>query len=449
MTKVLVVDDERKMRRLLQILLERMGIDSVAAESGEEALDRFQAEKIDLILTDLKMPGMTGLELLARLRELDADVPVILLTAFGTVQTAVEAMKLGAFDYVLKPFDLEAVELIIRKALEMRQYRTENRYLREVQQAPSFESLVGGSAAMEAVYELVRRIGPTRSAVLLTGETGTGKELVARAIHGLSPRRERLFVPLNCAAIPADLLESELFGHTRGAFTGAQSDRTGKFELADGGTLFLDEIGDMAYPLQAKLLRVLQEGVIERIGSNKRITLDVRVLSSTHRDLSAGIRAATFREDLYYRLNVFQIQLPPLRERQEDISQLAAFFLARFCQELGKPAPALAPGTCQLLEQHAWPGNVRELQNLMERAAVLAAGPEIEPGFFRLLLPQAAATAAEPAGETLALEPAVEELERKLILRALSAADDNKAGAARLLGVSERTLWYKLKRYGL
>src|SRR5439155_375163 len=236
MTKVLVVDDERKMRRLLQILLERMGIDSVAAESGEEALRCFQAEKIDLILTDLKMPGMTGLELLAKLRELDADVPVILLTAFGTVQTAVDAMKLGAFDYVLKPFDLEAVELIIRKSLEMRQYRTDNRYLRErVQQAPAFERLVGGSAAMEAVYELIRRIGPTRSAVLLTGETGTGKELVARAIHGLSPRRERLFVPLNCAAIPADLLETELFGHTRGAFTGAQSDRTGKFELAGGG----------------------------------------------------------------------------------------------------------------------------------------------------------------------------------------------------------------------
>src|SRR5438876_2507718 len=449
MTKVLVVDDERKMRRLLQILLERMGIDSVAAESGEEALDRFQAEKIDLILTDLKMPGMTGLELLARLRELDADVPVILLTAFGTVQTAVEAMKLGAFDYVLKPFDLEAVELIIRKALEMRQYRTENRYLREVQQAPSFESLVGGSAAMEAVYELVRRIGPTRSAVLLTGETGTGKELVARAIHGLSPRRERLFVTLICALIPADLLESELFGHTRGAFTGAQSDRTGKFELADGGTLFLDEIGDMAYPLQAKLLRVLQEGVIERIGSNKRITLDVRVLSSTHRDLSAGIRAGTFREDLYYRLHVFQIQLPPLRERQEDISQLAAFFLAGFCQELGKPVPALAPATCELLEQYAWPGNVRELQNLMERAAVLATGPEIDPNFYRLLLPQPSNGNGDSAGETLALEPAVEELERKLILRALSAADDNKAGAARLLDVSERTLWYKRKRYGL
>ena len=298
MTKVLVVDDERKMRRVLQILLERMGIESVGAESGEEALERFQAEKFDLVLTDLKMPGMTGLELLARVREVDAEVPVMLLTAYGTVQTAVDAMKLGAFDYVLKPFDLEVVELTVRKALEMRQYRTENRYLREqVQPAPSFESMVGDSAAMESVYDLIRRVGPTRSAVLLTGETGTGKELVARAIHGLSPRRDRLFVPLNCAAIPPDLLESELFGHTRGAFTGAQADRTGKFELADGGTLFLDEIGNMAYPLQAKLLRVLQEGVIERIGSNKQITLDVRVLSSTHRDLSAGIRAGSFRED--------------------------------------------------------------------------------------------------------------------------------------------------------
>src|SRR5437870_2635426 len=345
MTKVLVVDDERKMRRLLQILLERMGIDSVAAESGEEALDRFQAEKIDLVLTDLKMPGMSGLELLARVRELDADVPVIVLTAYGTVQTAVEAMKLGAFDYVLKPFDLEAVELTVRKGLEMRQYRSENRYLRErVEQPPAFESLVGGSAAMQAVYDFIRLVGPTRSAVLVTGETGTGKELVAHAIHGLSPRRQRLFVPLNCAAIPPDLLESELFGHTRGAFTGAHSERTGKFEVADGGTLFLDEIGDMAYPLQAKLLRVLQEGV-------------------------------------------------------------------------------------------------------MERAVVLAVGAEIEPSFFRLLLPQAATTAPESSGETLALEPAIEELERKLILRALSAADDNKAHAARLLGISERTLWYKLKRY--
>jgi two-component system response regulator AtoC len=309
---------------------------------------------------------------------------------------------------------------------------------------------------MREVYELVRRIAPTRSAVLITGQTGTGKELVARAIHNLGPRRERLFVPLNCAAIPAELLESELFGHSRGAFTGAESQRVGKFEVADGGTLFLDEIGDMPYLLQAKLLRVLQEGVIERIGSNKPITVDVRVLSSTHRDLPARIRDGVFREDLYYRLNVFNVQLPPLRERQEDIARLAAYFLGRFARELGRETPTLSPEALRLLERHTWPGNVRELQNVMERAAVLAAGPEVDAGFFSMLLspgsdpPDAAAGAApEAPPEGLALQPAVEALERKLILRALGAADDNKARAARLLGISERTLWYKLKRYGL
>jgi two-component system, NtrC family, response regulator AtoC len=298
-------------------------------------------------------------------------------------------------------------------------------------------------------YELVRRIAPTRSAVLITGETGTGKELVARAMHNLSPRRERLFVPLNCAAIPAELLESELFGHTRGAFTGAESQRAGKFEVADGGTLFLDEIGDMPYPLQAKLLRVLQEGVIERLGSNKPITVDVRVVSSTHRDLPARIRESAFREDLYYRLNVFNIRLPPLRERREDVANLAVYFLRGFARELAREAPVLTSEALRLLERHAWPGNVRELQNLMERVAVLAAGPEVDVGFFTTLMSPESERPAEVGPEDFALQPAVEQLERKLILRALAAADDNKAEAARVLGISERTLWYKLKRYGL
>lgn len=451
MTRVLIVDDERKMRRVLQILLEQIGLESVAAENGEEALERFAAESIDLVLTDLKMPGIDGIELLKRIREQEADVPVIVLTAHGTVQTAVEAMKHGAFDYVLKPFDLEAIELVIRKALEMRQYRTENRYLREqLAAAPTFENLVGSSPAMQAVYDVIRQVAPAKSAVLITGETGTGKELVARAIHNLSPRQDKLFVPLNCAAIPAELLESELFGHTRGAFTGAQADRTGKFELANDGTLFLDEIGDMAYALQAKLLRVLQEGVIERIGSNKHITVDVRVVSSTNRELAALMREGKFREDLYYRLNVFHIHLPPLRERREDVAHLAAFFLDKFARELGKPPLALTADALQALGQHEWPGNVRELQNLMERAAVLCGSQEIDASFFRVLLPQRRAeTAAESAGENLELEPALEELERKMILRALAAAVNNKSQAARLLGISERTLWYKLKRYGL
>jgi two-component system response regulator AtoC len=451
MIKALVVDDERKMRRVLQILLERMGIESIAADSAEEALARFGEEKIDLVLTDLKMPGQSGIDLLTQVRAVDPEVPVIVLTAYGTVETAVEAMKRGAFDYVLKPFDLDAIELVIGKALELRQVRVENRYLREtLDGGPAFESLVGTAPAMQAVYDLVRRVAPTKSAVLITGETGTGKELVAHAIHKLSPRSAKLFVPLNCAAIPSELLESELFGHTRGAFTGAHTDRVGKFELADGGTLFLDEIGDMAFPLQAKLLRVLQEGVIERIGSNRRITVDARVISSTHRDLPAAVQDGSFREDLFYRLDVFDIRLPPLRERREDVPRLAAFFLERFARELGRGRLVLSPEVAGMLEGHEWPGNVRELQNLMERAAVLSDGPEVDEGVFRMLLPRARATATPEGGaEGLALEPALEELERKLILRALGEANDNKVQAARLLGVSERTLWYKLKRYGL
>jgi two-component system response regulator AtoC len=451
MTKALVVDDERKMRRILQMVLERMGIDGVAADSAEQALELFERERFALVLTDLRMPGLSGIDLLARVRARDPDVPVIVLTAFGTVETAVEAMKRGAFDYVLKPFDLDAIELTIRRALETRQYRTASRPgPGQPDGALGLENMIGVSPAMQAVYVLVRRAAPTRSTVLVTGETGTGKELVARAIHALSPRRDKLFVPLNCAAIPAELLESELFGHTRGAFTGADRDRTGKFELADGGTLFLDEIGDMAYPLQAKLLRVLQESVIERIGSNKRVTVDVRVISSTHRDLAAAMRDEKFREDLYYRLNVVHIDLPPLRARREDVAPLAAHFLAAAGRELGRGPLTATPEVLQVLEQHDWPGNVRELQNLMERAAVLSDEVALDAHFLRLLLPAAAGVpGAGTAEEPLLLEPAVEAVERKLILRALGAANDNKARAARLLGVSERTLWYKLKRYGL
>ncbi len=451
MTRVLVVDDERKMRRVLQILIEQMGLESVAVDSAEAALSHFDGEKIDLVLTDLRLPAMSGVELLGRIRAFDPDVPVIVLTAHGTIATAVEAMKHGAFDYVLKPFDVQAVEQLIRNALDMRRFRTENRFLKaQAGTASAFENLIGTTPAMRAVYELIQQVAPTKTAVLITGETGTGKELVARAIHNLSPRVDKLFVPVNCAAIPGELLESELFGHVRGAFTGAQAERTGKFEFADAGTLFLDEIGDMAYPLQAKLLRVLQEGVVERVGSNKPITLDVRVVSSTNRDLAAAIRAGTFREDLYYRLNVFNVHLPPLRERREDIPLLAASFLRTFGEELGKRALGLGADAEPLLLQYDWPGNVRELRNLMERAAVLCRGAEVDAALVRQLLPAVTADATPPAEpQSLELEPAVADLERKQILRALAAAQDNKAEAARLLGVSERTLWYKLKRLGL
>ena len=451
MKRVLVVDDERKMRRVLQMLLEQMGLESTPAESGEEALAAFQQEKFDLVLTDLRMPGMGGMAWIEKLRTLDTEVPVIVLTAYGTVQTAVEAMKHGAFDFILKPFDVDAVEVVVRNALELTRYRTENRYLREQYDAPTaFENIVGTSAAMQRIFDLVQRVAPTKSAVLITGETGTGKELVARAIHNRSPRAPKLFVPLNCAAIPADLLESELFGHTRGAFTGAQAARIGKFEIADGGTLFLDEIGDMPYPLQAKLLRVLQEGIVEPVGSNRRVPVDVRVVSSTNRDLAAGMQAGSFREDLYYRLNVFHLAVPPLRERREDVRPLFESFLRRFAGELGKSDLHLAADAIPVLETYDWPGNVRELQNLVERAVVLSSAAAIDGAFLRTLLPAtAAAETDEPPIDEGGLEGAVAQLERKLILRALAENGDNKAEAARRLGVSERTLWYKLKKHRL
>ena len=449
MTRALVVDDERKMRRILQILLEQMGIESVAADGGEQALAHFAGQKIDLVLTDLKMPGMSGVELLERIRARDAEVPVIVLTAHGTVQTAVAAMKRGAFDYLLKPFDVQMIETVVRKALDLRQQWADNRLLVAPPPSAAFEGLIGGSPAMQAIYEVIRQVAPAKSAVLITGETGTGKELVARAIHHQSPRRDGPFVPLNCAAIPAELLESELFGHTRGAFTGAQAARTGKFELADGGTLFLDEIGDLAYGLQAKLLRVLQENVIEPIGSNTSRRIDVRMVSSTNRDLALALRNGTFREDLYYRLNVFHLHLPPLRERRADIVELATFFLRECCAELKKPPLLLDAAAAELLQGHAWPGNARELRNFMERIAVLCTTAHVDAGLVRVLLPAPDAGASDAMPATLQLEPALEELERKLILRALGIADNKKPEAARLLGISERTLWYKLKRYGL
>jgi two-component system response regulator AtoC len=355
-------------------------------------------------------------------------------------------MKLGAVDYLAKPFDVEALEVLINRSLAMSRCRMENRYLREqVDRSPAFEDIVGDSAPMRAVFELIRRVAPTRSAVLITGETGTGKELVARAIHKLSPRKGELFVPLNCAAIPSELLESELFGHVRGAFSGAQSGRVGKFQAADGGTLFLDEIGDMESRLQAKLLRVLQEGVVDPVGSNRRIPVDVRILSSTNRDLEAEMREGRFREDLFYRLNVFQIQLPPLRDRREDVPALASTFLGEFGRGLGKGALGLSRHAAAALQGYNWRGNVRELRNVMERAAVLAEGDEIGEGLLQTLLP---AGTEEVKGD-LDLAAAVADVERKTILRALAVTNDSKPEAASLLGIGERTLWSKLKKHGI
>lgn len=446
MKRLLIVDDDARQRRVLQILARKIGLDGVSAAGADEALASFRAERSDLVTTDLKMPGKGGIEFLRELREIDAEVPVIVLTAHGTVATAVEAMKLGAVDYLQKPFDIDALEMVIRRAMDLFRFRLENRFLREQAQATQrFGNIIGSSPSMFPVFELIQQVAPTKSAVLITGETGTGKELVARAIHELSPRKDKLFVPLNCTAIPSDLLESELFGHTRGAFSGAHAERVGKFQAADDGTLFLDEIGDMDVRLQAKLLRVLQEGVIEPLGANRRITVDVRIVSSTNRDLEKSMREGRFREDLYFRLNVFRVKLPQLRERKEDIAALAEAFLAGFARDLGRAALQLSPEAVTVLQNYGWPGNVRELRNLMERAAVLCKGEIVGPSLIRSFLP----TAVPPAQADLNLDQAVTDLERQMILDALAATADNKHAAAKLLGIGERTLWTKLKKHGI
>jgi two-component system response regulator AtoC len=443
--RVLVVDDDRRSRRVLEILLERLGLASTSMAGAEEALEFLQGESVALVLTDLKMPRMDGIAFLRALREVDNDVPVIVLTAYGTVESAVAAMKLGAVDYLAKPFDVDALEILIRRSLALSRYRVESRYLRDQgARSPALERIVGESAPMRAVFDLIRKVAPTRSSVLITGETGTGKELVARAIHELSPRQEELFVPVNCTAIPTELLESEFFGHVRGAFSGAQADRVGKFQAADGGTLFLDEIGDMDHRLQGKLLRVLEEGVVEPVGSNRRVSVDVRVVSSTHRDLEVEIREGRFREDLFYRLNVFHIALPPLRERLGDLPALATAFLRELGHELGKDSLRLSADAATLLRGYPWRGNVRELRNLMDRAAVLVEGDEVGAALVEGLLP-----AAGDGTTGLDLAAAVAQAERKAIVQALTTAQGRKNEAAALLGIGERTLWTKLKKHGL
>lgn len=446
MKRLLIVDDDARLRRVLQILARKIGLDCTPASNADEALSLFRAERSDLVITDLKMPGKDGIEFLRELRQVDMEVPVIVLTGHGAVATAVEAMKLGAVDYVQKPFDVDALAMVMSRALDLSRFRLENRFLREqVKGEQRFGTMIGSAPTMLPVFELLQQVAPTRSTVLITGETGTGKELVARALHDLSPRKEKLFVPLNCTAIPSDLLESELFGHVRGAFSGAHGDRVGKFQAADEGTLFLDEIGDMDVRLQAKLLRVLQEGVIEPLGANRRISVDVRIVASTNRDLQKAMLDGQFREDLYFRLNVFQVQLPPLRERREDIGLLAEAFLTGFARDLGKQPLHLFSDACVVLKRYHWPGNIRELRNLMERAAVLCKGDEVGVALVRSFLPAEVA----PVYASLNLEQALSDLERRLILDALATSEDNKLTAAKLLGIGERTLWTKLKKHGL
>lgn len=447
--RILIVDNEARMRRILELSLKAMGHIVVEAGDGVEALSIVEKQPVDLILTDLRMPRMDGIALLVALRELDVDVPVIVMTAYGTIETAVAAMKLGAIDYIIRPFEMETVEMAVTRALAMQAVQRENRFLRE-EVSRGWGDFIGTSGTMQSLYELIRQVAPTRSNAFIVGDTGTGKELVARAIHEASGRTG-LFVPINCAAIPAELLESELFGHVKGAFTGAMRDRVGKCELASGGTIFLDEITEMPANLQVKLLRVLQEGSIERVGANGAIPVDLRIVSATNRDLQQAVESGALRRDLYFRLNVVRIDVPRLRDRQGDITLLANHFLLKHALELGRATPRLGSHVLQRLEAYAWPGNVRELENIMERAVVLCRGEEITlnhlPVELSRELPERSSSSATAIDGSLDLKARVEGLECQLIKTALERSANNKAAAARLLGISERTLWYKLKAY--
>lgn len=449
---ILVVDDEPKMRRLLEIMLMQKDYDVFHAGDGQQAFELLSQRSADLVITDLRMPNLDGIGLLRQLRENNNDIPVIVVTAYGTVESAVDAMKYGASDYIVRPFEIEAVTAAVERALRLGKVQRENRYLRQ-QVEQGWRGFIGNSPAMQAIYKQIEQVAATKTGVLIQGETGTGKELVARAIHNASPRAKALFVSINCAAIPADILESELFGYSKGAFTGANKERIGKFELADGGTLFLDEITEMDINLQAKLLRVLQERTLERLGSNRSISIDVRVIAASNRNPRQAISDHKLREDLFYRLNIFNIALPPLRERREDILPLAHFFLEKHARDFGFSANGIEADAQTCLCAYNWPGNVRELENMMERAIVLSNGKMIEIGH----LPNDVLEDAKPsAGQPAIADPTttcngltqqVEQLEKQLIQLALIKTGDNKAKAAQLLEISERSLWYKIKKY--
>ena len=449
MPTILIVEDEPKMRRLLEISLAEDGHTVHTVQDAESGLKYFQRESADLIVTDLKLPGMNGLEFLQEVKRWSASVPIVVMTAYGTVETAVEAMKAGASDYVLKPFSMAEMRLVISKELDMQRVREENRSLREaLGKRYQYQNIVARSAKMQEVLALVERVAATNSTVLLGGESGVGKDLIARAIHQNSRRSSGPFIKINSTAIPDNLFESELFGYEKGAFTGANASKPGKFELADKGSLFLDEIGDVPAPIQVKLLRVLQEREFERLGGTKTLKVDVRLIAATNKDLRAALEQGTFREDLYYRLNVVPIDIPPLRERKEDIPDLVSHFLLRFTHENGKEVHEITSEALKLLMDYHWPGNVRQLENTIERAVALSADPVIHVEDISLDsgVPGSAAgspTALLPEGMTL------EQWEDEIIREALRRANGNKSQAARMLGLSRNALRYRLSKIGV
>ncbi|MGF1469728.1 MAG: sigma-54-dependent transcriptional regulator [Sandaracinaceae bacterium] len=450
MTRVLVVDDEENIRLVLRTLLRKAGYDVGAVGSGEEAIEALDAEHATFVLADVRMNGMSGLELTRRVMARPDPPTVIVMSAYGSVELAIDAMKAGAYDYVSKPFKPDEILLALRKAEERESLRRENRSLRaQVRAASVYADMVGRSDAMQELYRTVEKAAAYSTTVLVQGESGTGKELVARALHERGPRADRAFVPINCGAIPEALLESELFGHVKGAFTDARADRAGLFEEAHGGTLFLDEIGELPLGVQVKLLRVLQEGTLRRLGDTADRTVDVRVIAATVRRLADEVREKRFREDLFYRLNVLTVEVPALRDRRDDIPLLIDHFLAQLKERLGTTLDGVSPAARRRLLAYHWPGNVRELQNVLERAAVLGTGPLLEEADLpdRLQDPdpvQQVLTAGE-----LSIKKSTRVIEEALIRRALAKTGGNRTQASRLLEISHRALLYKMKDYGV
>lgn len=454
MEEILVIDDEKKMRRILQLALEGIGCQVRAAGSGMEGLDLARSRLPALVITDMKMPGMSGMDVLQEIKKIDDQVPVIIMTAYGTVQTAVDAMKTGAFDYILKPFDISEMEVITRKALEYRKLSREIVQLRsELQSKYRFDNIIGKSPGMQRIFNLITQIAPTKSTIMIRGESGTGKDLIAGSIHCHSDRASNPFIKLNCGAIPGTLLESELFGYERGAFTGADRQKPGRFELADGGTLFLDEIGDMDASLQVKLLRVLQSGELEHLGGTRTLQVDVRVIAATNTNLEQRMREGRFREDLYYRINVVPIEIPPLRERREDIPLLVHFFMDKYAEEMNRGKKNIAPEAMDQFIHYDWPGNIRELQNMIERAIVLSRSDTLTPRSFNFPGRQ------DPSSphpeeiripkEGISLTQVVEDLEKAYLQRALLQSGGIQTKAADLLGITRKILRYKMGKFGL
>ncbi|RJQ60657.1 MAG: sigma-54-dependent Fis family transcriptional regulator [Desulfobacteraceae bacterium] len=447
--RILVVDDDASLRKMLDAVLTEDGYEITQADDGSKAVSAVKERFYDLILMDIRMAQIGGIVALKKIKKLNPEIPVIIMTAYASVDTARDALKSGAFDYLTKPLDIDELKLIVRRALRHHQLEQENRYLKErLDDRFDFSNIIGSSRPMRRLFETLALVAPTEATVLVTGESGTGKELIANAIHQNSPRRDHPMVKVNCAALPETLLESELFGHEKGAFTGAISRSRGKFQLAHRSTLFLDEISEMTPATQAKILRALQEREVEPVGGDKTIAVDTRIVAATHRNLEDEVKGGRFREDLYYRLNVVKVEIPPLRSRPEDIPLLSELFLKRFVEKNRKMIKGFTPKSVDILMRHDWPGNVRELENVVERAVIMATGDRITPEDFPAALteseaPERVDRSGNPSARTL------KEMEREMILRTLAETGGNRTHAAKILGISRRTLQLKIKEYGI